>query len=45
MSNRTKVTSTRVAKIASGLLRSKRTSPKTKSVAGSVLAQKPRKKG
>lgn len=35
-----KTTSTRVAKKASSLLRSKRTASKTKSVAGSALSQK-----
>jgi hypothetical protein len=37
-------TSTRVGKIASKLLRSKATSKKVKSVAGSALTQRPNKK-
>lgn len=38
-----KVTSKKVASKASGLLRDKRTSPKTKSVAGSALSQREKK--
>jgi len=38
-----KTTSARVAKKASGLLRSKRTSRKVRSVAGSALSQKHKK--
>jgi hypothetical protein len=38
-SSSSKVTSTKVAKQASALLRDSRTSTKTKSVAGSALAQ------
>jgi len=37
-------TSKRVGKIASSLLRDKRTSSKTKSVAGSALTQRPDRK-
>lgn len=40
-----KTTSKRVATKASSLLRSKRTTSKTKSVAGSALAQKHKGKG
>ena len=40
-----KTTSRRVAKIASKVLRSKKTSKKVRSVAGSALSQKHRKKG
>ncbi len=39
-----KTTSTKVARVASRLLRSKRTSKGTKSVAGSALAQKVRRR-
>jgi len=41
---RNEKTSKRVGKIASGLLRSKRTSKGTKSVAGSALTQRPDRK-
>ncbi len=37
-------TSKRVGKIASGQLRSKKTSPKAKSTAGSALTQRPDRK-
>lgn len=39
-----KVTSKAIAKKASSLLRNKRTTPKTKSVAGSALSQREKKR-
>ena len=43
-SNRSKVTSTKAAKAASKVLRSKSTSATSKTAAGSALAQKPGRK-